>query len=100
MEPFKLEYLITENGDVPFKNWLSTLDKKTRARIHARMARIRSGNLGDFKNLGQGLYELRLDFGPGYRIYFARKGEKIIILFSGGDKSSQAKDISFARGLY
>ena len=61
------------------------------------LARLRSGNLGDFKNLGQELCEMRMDFGPGYRLYFVRRGLRVIVLFSGGDKSSQTRDIAFAR---
>lgn len=97
MEAYEIEYFESENGAMPFKEWLDKLDKKVKARILARLARIRSGNLGDFKNLGQGLCEMRMDFGPGYRIYFFRRGRTVIILFSGGDKSSQSRDIAFAR---
>ena len=97
MESYEIEYFESENAAIPLKEWLDALDKKMKARILARLARVRSGNLGDYKNLGQGLFEMRMDFGPGYRIYYFRQGQKVIILFSGGDKSSQSRDIAFAR---
>lgn len=98
MEEFIIEKFIAENGTCPFDDWLGTLDKKIKGRVMARLARIRSGNLGDVQNLGQGLYELRFDFGPGYRIYFSRQGKEIIILLAGGDKGTQTRDITIARG--
>lgn len=93
----KIEVLIDKKGDSPFKNWLTTIkDQKIRQRILTRLDRLELGNFGDCKSVGKGVFELRLDFGPGYRIYFAQKGKTIVILILGGDKSSQKKDIEKA----
>jgi putative addiction module killer protein len=91
-----LEYL-TRDGINPFRSWLERLDVPTRQRIQARVFRFQLGNLGDHKSIGGGVWEARLDFGPGYRIYFGKEGSKIILLLLGGDKSSQPKDIERAQ---
>jgi putative addiction module killer protein len=83
-----------------FAAWLGELrDRAARARIVARLRRIEIGNLGDVKPVGDGVSELRLSHGPGYRLYFARRGEVVIILLCGGDKASQAKDIRSAKAM-
>lgn len=84
-----------------FARWLKRLrDSDAKARINLRIRRISlTGNLGDFKPVGGGVGELRIDYGPGYRLYFARRGEEIILLLIGGDKSSQQRDIEKAREL-
>ncbi len=89
---------VKENGSVPFNDWLESLrDKKARAKIRARINRIRLGNLGDCKSVGEGVSELRINFGSGYRVYFAQQGNTIVILLCGGNKSSQNKDIKQAK---
>lgn len=89
---------VKEDGSAPFNDWLEALrDRKARAIIRTRINRIRLGNLGDCKSVGEGVSELRLKFGAGYRIYFGQFGDTIIILLSGGDKSSQNKDIKQAK---
>ncbi len=88
-----------EDGGYPFTEWLRSLkDQRTIARIQARIERVAAGNFGDFKPLknAKGIHELRLDFGPGYRVYFGIKGNDIVILLCGGDKRSQKKDIKRA----
>ena len=83
-----------------FSKWLAGLrDAKGTARILARLDSVRLGNLGDSKSLGGGLHEMRIFAGPGYRLYFAPRGEIVIILLCGGDKSSQQRDIARARRL-
>jgi putative addiction module killer protein len=83
------------HGNEPFENWLNSIrDKRTLARIDSRLRRVRLGNLGDHRSVGEGVFELRLDFGPGYRMYFARIGNEVILLLSGGDKSTQMRDIA------
>ncbi|MCB1853978.1 MAG: type II toxin-antitoxin system RelE/ParE family toxin [Pseudomonadales bacterium] len=83
-----------------FSKWLSKLrDRKAIARILARIESLRQGNTGDSKSLGSGLHELRIHFGPGYRIYFTRKAGLVVLLLCGGDKSSQGKDIARARQI-
>ncbi len=77
--------------------WVTGLrDRQTVARIEKRLIRLRAGNPGDYKAVGVGVYELRLDFGPGYRVYFAFAGQQIILLLCGGNKSTQASDIEDA----
>src|SRR5688572_28183474 len=81
-----------------FKQWIDGLaDLKGRARILARIDRMALGNPGDVKAVGEGVTEMRIDFGPGYRVYFTKVGKAIILLLCGGDKSSQAKDIALAK---
>jgi len=90
---------IDNRGRKPFRRWISKIDKSLAFRIRARLLRIETtGNLGDFKLVkgGNGVCELRLDFGKGYRIYFGRDGDKVIILLVGGDKKTQNKDIKKA----
>lgn len=93
----QLKIYVTKNGKKPFVNWLESLKNKVdRYRIKERLDRVALGNLGDYKPVGESIYELRLKFGSGYRIYFGRDGEKVILLLSGGDKSTQRKDIKKA----
>jgi putative addiction module killer protein len=83
-----------------FAKWLSKLkDRRASARMLARIESLRQGNAGDSKSLGSGLHELRIHFGPGYRIYFTRKAGLVVLLLCGGDKSSQSKDIARARDI-
>jgi putative addiction module killer protein len=83
-----------------FVKWLLGLrDICARARVQARIDRLELGNVGDAKPVGEGVSEMRIDYGPGYRVYFVRRGAKLIILLAGGDKSSQAKDIRRALEL-
>ena len=93
------EYL-TPDGKSPFRQWLNSLTKAVRARIQARVLRFELRNLGDHKNVGEGVWEARVMFGPGYRIYFGKDGDTIIVLLVGGDKASQAKDIARAERLW
>lgn len=85
----------------PFTEWLASLkDKRTVAAIQARLNRIRLGNFGDSKSVGLGVYELRIDFGPGYRIYYGREGASIVILLSAGGKRGQDRDIRKAQSFW
>jgi len=94
------EYL-SPDGKCPFRNWLRSLkDAKTRARIRVRINRIRLGNFGDCKSVGSGVSEFRIDYGPGYRVYFGRVGEKLVLLLCGGTKKNQEKDIKLAKGYW
>jgi putative addiction module killer protein len=86
------------NGKAPFTEWLYGLpDSRTRQRILARVARLKQGNPGDCEPVGEGIYELRLFFGPGYRVYFGEQENTLVVLLCGGDKSSQRKDIEQAK---
>jgi putative addiction module killer protein len=89
------------DGSEPFTDWLRSLrDGPARNRIRQRIARVRLGNFGDARSLGDGLFELRVHLGPGYRVYFGREGDRIVILLSGGDKGSQGRDIERAKGYW
>jgi len=88
----------TPAGKEPFTEWLRSLkDKTIKYRIVTRLDRLETGSLGDYKNLGDGINELRMQFGAGYRVYFAIIGKQLIILLHGGDKASQRNDIKLAK---
>ena len=91
---------VSADGRSYFREWLDSLAIPVRARIQARILRFEMGNLGDHKSVGGGVWEARVMFGPGYRIYFGKEGRSIILLLLGGDKSSQAGDIRKARRLW
>ena len=96
-----IEIYQDQHGFEPYIDWVnSCLDWKTRSRIEQRLRRIEQGNLGDYKSLEQGVFEFRFDFGPGYRVYFGKENEKIIILLIGGDKSTQKRDIALAKAYW
>lgn len=87
-----------ENGNEPYTDWLRSLrDQKTQERIRIRIRRLESGLYGDCEPVGEGVSELRMFFGPGYRVYFGEDAENIVVLLCGGDKSSQKRDISTAK---
>jgi len=92
--PYEIDYYKTPEGKAPFKEWLEALrDVNGRAKIRVRLDRARMGNLGDNKPVDEGVCELRIDYGPGYRVYFAIEGNRIVLLLIGGDKSTQKRDI-------
>lgn len=83
-----------------FRDWLGALrDRSARARIQVRLDRLALGNPGDVKPVGEGVSELRITYGPGYRVYFVQRGAVLIILLCGGDKASQSRDIERAKDL-
>ncbi|AIK40844.1 MULTISPECIES: type II toxin-antitoxin system RelE/ParE family toxin [Brucella] len=83
-----------------FSRWIGALrDRQARARIQARMRRLSLGNPGDVKPVGEGISEMRIDHGPGYRVYFMRRGPVIVVLLCGGDKGSQSRDIALAKDI-
>ena len=93
-------YLTAAGHDV-FGEWLAELnDVKARARIAVRIDRLASGNFGDAKSIGGGLRELRIDFGPGYRVYYGMTGTAVVLLLCGGDKRKQSSDIKRARAYW
>jgi putative addiction module killer protein len=87
------QYFLTNTEE-----WLNTLkDQKAVLKIDHRLRRVRLGNLGDYKSVGDGIFEFRIDYGSGYRIYFGQRGTRLILLLCGGDKSTQQKDINLAK---
>ena len=97
-QPRDIEVYETLNGQVPFTEWFASIqDIKTQTRIRGRLDRLETGNFGDCESVGSGVFELRLHFGPGYRIYFGEVGRTIVLLLCGGDESTQARDIQRAK---
>jgi putative addiction module killer protein len=98
VQPRELQLYLQDDGSSPFDLWLDDLrDNEARSRIRLRLRRVALGNLGDYKPVGEGVYELRLDYGPGYRVYFGQEGNTIVVLLCGGDKRSQNQDITQAK---
>ena len=94
----EIMHYVTANGKVPYQEWVLQLaDSRMDEIVHARINRLRLGDFGDCKALGGGVYELRIHYGSGYRIYFGRYGQSIILLLCGGDKRKQSWDIMSAR---
>jgi putative addiction module killer protein len=99
--PKELQLYVTADGRVPFSEWLAALrDIKARAKIRVRLDRVSLGNFGDCHGVGDGVHEIRIDYGPGYRVYFSQVGSTIVLLLCGGDKSTQVKDIDQAKGYW
>jgi putative addiction module killer protein len=96
-----VKFYTDSRGKEPFTAWLENLgDVKATQRIQARLFRVEQGNYGDFKALDDGVFELRCNFGPGYRIYFGEDGKTIVVILFGGDKSTQSKDIETAKAYW
>jgi putative addiction module killer protein len=87
-------------GISPFAKWRKRLDPTTKARIDVQIFRLEAGNFSAAKGAGAGIFELRLDFGPGYRVYFGKDGEALVILLGGGTKKRQGADIEAAHALW
>ena len=98
--PLQIREYLTADGKNPFRDWLDQLDGTVKARVQARVLRFETGNLGDHRSVGGGVWEARLDFGPGFRIYFGKDGSFAILLLCGGDKASQSQDISRAQRFW
>jgi putative addiction module killer protein len=100
-ESHEVVYYKTGAGKIPFLDWLYSLkDKITRARIRIRIDRVAMGNFGDHHSVGNGVWELRISSGPGFRIYYGLKGKKVIVVLAGGDKRSQEKDVKLAKEFW
>ena len=96
--PQRVEIYETADGKCPFKTWLRNLrDQRARQVVRARIARVRLGNFGDSSSVGEGVSELRMHYGPGYRVYVGRDGDELVILLAGGDKGTQDRDILNAK---
>ena len=98
VETKEVEIYLDQDAKAPFSIWLNALDDlKGRAKVRERLARLRLGNMGDCEPVGEGISELRIHYGPGYRIYFGQDGKKIVILLLAGSKKTQKKDIKMAK---
>jgi len=98
---YQLTDYLTEDGRDPMKDWLASLaDRQARARIMVRLQRMTTGNFGDCKPLVDGVWELRIDYGPGYRVYYTRAGKELVLLLIGGDKRKQQADIDTATAYW
>jgi len=99
--PYTLDEYVTAEGKNPFREWLHGLrDVRARARIRVRLNRVRLGNFGDAKSVGDGVSELRIPYGPGYRVYFARTGSTVVLLLCSGDKATQKRDVNTAKDYW
>ena len=93
----RVVHYVTEGGRDYFDEWLRRQDAETRARVQTRIDRIELGNFGDHKGVGEGVFELRIDCGPGYRVYYGLDNETLVILLVGGTKKRQARDVKVAQ---
>ena len=91
---------MSEDGTDRFGEWLQAQSSEIRARIQTRIDRVELGNFGDHKGVGKGVSELRIDFGPGYRVYYGARGEELVILLAGGTKQRQARDVATAQACW
>ena len=94
VQPREIPRYTTAEGRAPFTEWLDARrDRNVIVRIKSRLDRVEQGNLGDFKSAGQWVFELRINYGPGYRVYFGQVGLTIVVILIAGDKSTQEQDI-------
>jgi putative addiction module killer protein len=96
----ELRYFLAEDGHSPFRDWFSTLDPIARAKVTTAIVRLEQGNLSNAKSVGEGVLEYRMSFGPGYRVYFGRDGDALVILLTGGTKKRQQRDIVAAHEMW
>jgi len=100
-EPYRIAYYTDELGKKPFRDWFLALrDRMAAVRIRARLTRVRAGNFGAVRNVGEGVMELKIDYGPGYRVYYAIDAGTIVLLLCGGDKRTQQRDIQTAQRFW
>ena len=96
----ELRYYTEEDGRDPFGAWFSDLEATARAKVTVALVRLEQGNLSNVKSVGSGILEYRIDFGPGYRVYFGRDGDALVILLTGGTKRRQQRDIDAAIAMW
>lgn len=96
----ELREYVDELGRSRYRQWIALLDRQTEARILRFLLRLEEGNLSNVKSVGAGVFELKMDFGPGYRAYFGRDGERLILLLAGGTKRRQQQDIDQAKASW
>jgi putative addiction module killer protein len=96
----ELGFYLASDGESPFEQWFSTLKAAAAAKVSVALARLEQGNLSNVKGVGEGILEYRIDWGPGYWVYFGRKGKVLVILLTGGTKKRQQRDIDTAKALW
>jgi putative addiction module killer protein len=96
----EIRYLVTGSGRQPFAAWFADLEAVARAKVTRAIARLEQGNTSNVKSVGEGVFEYRIDFGPGYRVYFGQDGEALVILLTGGTKKRQQRDIEAAQAFW
>ena len=96
----ELHYYLTAGGESPFAGWFDDLDAPAAAKVTVALARLGQGNTSNAKTVGEGVQEYRIDWGPGYRVYFGRDGDTLVILLTGGTKKRQQHDIAQAKELW
>lgn len=101
MSTFEIEHYVRLDGHVPYEDFFAALkDVETKVIVRARLNRVRLGNFGECRSVGEGVHELKIDFGPGYRVYFGKVGLSVVLLLCGGSKRNQSKDIASAIGYF
>src|ERR1700739_4466635 len=96
----EIRYYVVPSGLQPFAAWFGDLEPVARAQVTRAIVRLEQGNFSNVKSVGEGVLEYRIDFGPGYRVYFGRDGEALVILLTGGTKQRQQRDIDAAHGYW
>ncbi len=96
----EIRYYVAAGGRQPFAEWFAELEADARAKVTRAIARLEQGNFSNVKSVGEGVLEYRIDFGPGYRVYFGRDGEMLVILLTGGTKKRQQRDIDAAHAFW
>lgn len=96
----ELRYYLAVDGRSPFEEWFSGLDAAAGAKVSVALARVGQGNISNAKGVGQGVLEYRINWGPGYRVYFGRDGDVLVILLTGGTMQRQPRDIEHAKALW
>lgn len=97
MNKFKIVEFLSADGVSPFANWFDSLESRAATKVTVSLARLEQGNTSNAKSIGSGVHEYRIDHGPGYRIYYAYEGKKLVILLAGGTKKRQQNDINDAK---
>jgi putative addiction module killer protein len=92
----EIRYYVATNGQQPFATWFADLDGVASAKVTRAIVRLEQGNFSNVKSVGEGVFEYRIDFGPGYRVYFGQDGQTLVILLTGGTKKRQQRDIDEA----
>ena len=96
----EIRYYVASGGQQPFAAWFADLDLVARAKVTRAIVRLEQGNFSNVKSVGEGVFEYRINFGPGYRVYFGQDGEALVILLTGGTKKRQQRDINAAHACW